>query len=278
MPSELELRKLMCDVGRRMYAKNLVAATDGNLSVRLSPDRYLCTPSGVAKGFMKPNDIVIADGSGAKIAGDGKVTSEFFTHLACYEERADITAVVHAHPPKAIGFTLAGISLEECVLPEVVYAIGGVPTTAYATPATKEGADVIRGCIRECDAVMLDRHGAITVGADLLDAYFKMEKIEHAVESLLTAQLLGRVQRLTRGEVEKLYEVREDYGVKGKLFRCTTCGNTVNEMPEGGLDRLAGAAKLDLAKPAPPGDDPEGLDEAVKHALGVLGKPGGGSR
>jgi len=232
MPSEVELRELMCDVGRRMYAKNLVAATDGNISVRLSPDRFLCTPSGVSKGFMKPGDIVIADGSGAKISGDGKVSSEFFTHLACYEERADILAVVHAHPPKAIGATVAGISLEECVLPEVVYALGGIPTTAYATPATREGAAVIREHIRGCDAVMLDRHGAVTVGADLLDAYFKMEKIEHAAESLLTAHSLGQVRRLSRAEVDKLYKVREDYGVTGKRFRCTTCEDETMGGPE----------------------------------------------
>lgn len=225
--TELDLRKDICEAGRRMYAQGLVAATDGNISVRLSADRYLCTPSGVSKGFMKPNDLVLANGKGEKLAGDGRVTSEFFTHLAAYEERSDISAVVHAHPPKAIGFTLAGISLAECVLPEVIYSIGGIPTTDYATPASKEGAQVIREHIRECDALMMDRHGALTIGKDVFDALFKMEKIEHAANSLLTAHLLGRVQTLPHREVEKLYEVGENYQPESKRFRCTSCGCTV---------------------------------------------------
>jgi L-fuculose-phosphate aldolase len=218
--TELDLRKAICEVGRRLYAKNLVAATDGNISVRLGPSRYLATPSGVSKGFMQPNDLLIADGKGNRLSGNGKVTSEFTTHLAAYEERPDIHAVVHAHPPKAIGFTLAGISLAECVLPEVVYSIGGVPTSSYATPATPEGAEAIRGLIRMCDAVMLDRHGALTAGKDVYDALFKMEKIEHAAESLLIARLLGRVRTLGPDEIEKLYKVRESYGVSGLAYTC----------------------------------------------------------
>ena len=105
--TELDIRKAICEAGRRLYAKNLVAATDGNLSARIGPDRYVCTPSGVSKGYMNPRDLVIADGKGHKLAGEGKVTSEFSTHLAAYEERPEMSAVIHAHPPKAIGFTLA---------------------------------------------------------------------------------------------------------------------------------------------------------------------------
>jgi len=222
--TELEVRKAICEAGRRLYAKNLVAATDGNISARMASDRYLCTPSGVSKGFMTPNDLVIADGRGRKVAGEGKVTSEFLTHLAAYEERPDIRAVVHAHPPKAIGFTLAGVSLADCVLPEVVYTIGGIPTTQYATPATPEGGVVIRDLIRKCDALLMDRHGALTVGVSVYDALYKMEKIEHAAESMLVARLLGRVRTLEPDEVEKLYEVREAYGVSGRAFKCATCG------------------------------------------------------
>lgn len=216
---ELDLRNAICEVGRRMYEKNLVAATDGNISVRLEGDRFLCTPSGVSKGFMKPRDLVIADDEGNKVEGDGKVTSEFFTHLAAYEERPDIGAVVHAHPPRAVGCTVAGISLTDYVLPEVVYAVGGIPTTDYATPASKEGAEVIRELIRECDALMLDRHGALCVGHDLFDAYFKLEKIEHAAESIFTAHVLGKVRTLTSDQVEKLLRVREDLGVTGNIYR-----------------------------------------------------------
>jgi len=246
--TELDLRKTICDIGRRMWEKNFVAATDGNISVRLDDHRYLCTPSGVSKATMDPRDLLISDSKGNCLEGDGRVTTEFFTHLACYEERPDVHAVVHAHPPKAIGFTLAGISLADCVLPEVVYSIGGVPTTRYATPATGEGSEVIRELIRHCDALMLDRHGAVTIGVSLIDAYFKMEKIEHAADSLLTAHLLGRVRTLGAEEIEKLYRVREDYGVTGKAFSCTT--------PEGDCS-------TELA--------PASMDEVVDDTLRILG-------
>lgn len=219
MSAEHATREAICEVGRRMYQKNLVSASDGNISARLGDDRYLCTPSGVSKGYMKPEDMVIADGGGEKVSGDGRVSSEFFTHLAAYEEREDVHAVVHAHPPKAVGLTLAGVTLKDFVLPEVVFALGGIPTTEYATPGTKEGAEVVRPLIRECDALLLDRHGALTVGPDVMDAYFKMEKIEHAAESILTAHLLGKIQTLTPEQVEKLFAARGDYGLKGKVFR-----------------------------------------------------------
>lgn len=222
--TELDLRKAICEVGRRLYAKNLVAATDGNISVRLGPGRFLCTPSGVSKGFMAVNDLIVADAKGQKISGDGKVTSEFMTHLAAYEERPDMNAVVHAHPPKALGFTIAGVSLSDCVLPEVIYTIGGIPTADYATPATPEGAVAIRDLIRKCDALMMDRHGALTVGVNVFDALFKMEKIEHAAESLLIARLLGKVRRLEGPEIEKLYKVREAYGVSGRAYQCSSNG------------------------------------------------------
>lgn len=219
MPNHHDLRALICEIGRRMYARNLVAATDGNISVRLGDGQFLCTPSGVSKGFMQPRDLVIADGAANKVAGEGRVTSEFTTHLAAYEERPDIEAVVHAHPPKAIALTLAGISMVEHALPEVVYALGGIPTAPYATPATPEGAEVLRPLIRQCDAVMLDRHGSITVGVDLLDAYHKLEKLEHGAESLLTAHLLGNVRYLEDEEVQKLFRVGREYGVRGKLYK-----------------------------------------------------------
>ena len=222
MTSQDELRALICEAGRRMYHKNLVSASDGNISARLGGDQYLVTPSGVSKGHMKQDDLVIADGEGRKVSGEGKVSSEFVTHLAAYEERPDIQSVVQAHPPKAVGFTLAGHSLAELLLPEVVFAVGSIPTTEYATPATKEGALAIRLLIRECDALLLDRHGAITVGKNVMDAYFKMEKIEHAAESILTAKLLGNTQTLTPDQMKKLLAAREDYGATGKIFlpRC----------------------------------------------------------
>ena len=198
---EKEAREAVCEVGRRLYAKNLVAATDGNISIRIGEDRYVCTPSGVSKGFMKPSDLVIADGRGALVSGKDKVTSEFFTHLAAYEERPDIAAVVHAHPPRATALTIAGLDMTRPVVPEVIMGLLAIPTTDYATPGSREGADVVRKWIRTYDAILLDCHGALTVGGDVFSAYQKMEKVEHTAEVLCAAHALGRVRELPPGAV-----------------------------------------------------------------------------
>ena len=218
MPLEQELREAICEIGRRMYARNFVGGTDGNISVRLPDGTFLCTPSGVSKGFMRPADLVVAGPRAEKLRGAGKVTSEFHTHLACYEERPDIAAVVHAHPPIATAFTVAGVSLAEPVLPELVAALGGIPVTAYATPGTPEGNEVVRPLIRVCDGVMLDRHGSVTVGATLETAYFKLEKIEHAATVLLAARQLGPPRHLDRSEVERALATRQGYGAAGPVY------------------------------------------------------------
>ncbi|HOD50502.1 MAG TPA: class II aldolase/adducin family protein [Candidatus Hydrogenedentes bacterium] len=219
MENERALREAICNVGRRLWEKGFVAATDGNISVRLSDERFLCTPSGVSKGFMAPNDLIVADASGNKVSGQGGVTSEFRTHLAAYEEREDIRAVVHAHPPKAIAASLAGLSLAEPVLPELLLTLGGIPTAEYATPATGEGGEAIRKLIRICDAVLIEKHGSLTVGRDVLDAYHKLEKIEHAAEILLWANLLGRPEPLSSSEITALHRIQSVYAPGTRLFK-----------------------------------------------------------
>lgn len=214
-----DIREAICEVGRRMYANGFVSATDGNISVRLAQDRFLCTPSGVSKGFMTPDDLLITDAKGNKISGEGKVTSEFFTHLAAYEERPDISAVCHAHPIHAIACTLVGISLTEAILPEVVMSLGGIPTVKYATPAGTEGSKAIRETIRTCDALIISRHGTITVGHDVFAAYFNLEKVEHAARTILLARSFGEVPTLSQEEIRKLHAAHENYGGKTRLYK-----------------------------------------------------------
>ncbi len=216
--SEAELRACMCEIGRRMYARNFVAATDGNISVRIGTDRFLVTPSGSACGFMHPHEMVIADSKGMKVSGEGKVSSEFFTHLAVYSQRPEIEAVVHAHPPTTVAFTLAGCSMTDLALPEVVFAVGGIPTAPYATPGTREGAEAVRALAAKCDALLMDRHGALTMGSSLMDAYYKMEKIEHAAQTILIARSLGEIRTLTGDEMERILKARVAYGATGKLY------------------------------------------------------------
>lgn len=210
---EWQLRKEIVEVGREVHARGLVAASDGNISARLGRDRVLITPSGISLGRLRPADMVVIDHSGRKLTGDNKQSSEYRLHLAVYAERADVSAIVHAHPPIANGFTFAGQPLEACVVPEVVATLGNIPTTEYATPSTQEGADVIRPWIREHDAVMLQRHGSVTVGKTVRDAYSKLEKLEHTAQVLLVARQLGHVQPLSPDEVAKLAGLRESLGI-----------------------------------------------------------------
>lgn len=191
---EYALRQQIVEIGKLMHQKNFIAAGDGNLSARLARGRLLVTPSGVSKGFLEPEQLLIIDLNGEKIAPRSgqwrnlKPSSEIRLHLECYRQRADIGAVIHAHPPHAIACTLAGISLALCVLPEVVYDVGAIPTAPYATPASAEGAQAIRDLIRQYDAVLLERHGSVTVGADVWEAYLRLERVEHAAQVLLAAQ------------------------------------------------------------------------------------------
>jgi L-fuculose-phosphate aldolase len=208
---ESALREAVCDAGRRLHARNLVAATDGNISVRLPGGLFLVTPSGVSKADLEPDALVVADAAGTRVSGGGRVSSEFLTHLAAYEERPDIQAVVHAHPPCAVALTLAGRDLRTPLLPELVMGLGPVPTAPYATPGTPEGAASVRGVIRHADAVLMDRHGSLAVGHSVLDAYFKTEKLEHAAETLFRAFLLGDPRPLNADELARIDAARAAY-------------------------------------------------------------------
>lgn len=235
---EAALREEVVRVCRLMWEKGLVAASDGNVSVRLGDGHLLTTPSGVSKGFLSPSDVVLIDMEGKPVRqpGQGKnlpqPSSEILLHLEVYRQRPDVQAVVHAHPPLAIAFTIAGVSLTQCVLPEVVVNLGSIPTTAYATPASAEGPVVIRELIRDHDALIIDRHGSVTVGQTLFEAYMKLEKIEHLAQVTLAARQLGRVTELPPEEVRKLVAARRkalglppEYEGPG-CVHCGACGKS----------------------------------------------------
>ena len=210
MSAQQQVKQDIVRICRMLHRKNYLAATDGNVSVRLG-DRVLVTPSGVHKGLMEPDQVITVDLEGSVIAGAGKPSSEIQMHLLAYRLRPDVHAVVHAHLPYATSCTLAGISLLEAILPEVVITLGGIPTAPYATPGTAEVPAAIRDFIQEFDAILLSRHGAMTVGRDVTDAYNKMEKLEHTARVVLAARLQGPVPPLPAAEVEKLRRLGEKY-------------------------------------------------------------------
>jgi L-fuculose-phosphate aldolase len=212
MDSEWHIRRQIVEFAKRTYDKGFVAATDGNVSHRVSGDRILVTPSGSCLGELQPGDMVCVDVTGRFLSGSHKPTSELALHLAVYQTRPDVSAVLHAHPPIANAFTFAGESLDQCVIPEVVLGFGTIPTTAYATPSSDEGPQVIRDLIKDHDGLLLQRHGSLTVGATLRDAYYKLEKIEHAAVITLAARQLGHVIPLSPDEIRRLAAVSERYG------------------------------------------------------------------
>jgi L-fuculose-phosphate aldolase len=268
MSAESLLRADIVEVGRRMYAKGYTASNDGNISVRLGADRLLMTPKGVCKGFMTPDMMCITDLDGRKLQGDRDPSSEMLMHLEVYRQRADVQAVVHAHPPIATGFAVAGIPLDRAVLAEVLTTLGSVPLAAYATPSTQELPDAVRKFIKAHDGMLLANHGALTVGADVLAAYYKMEIIEHFAHISLIARLLGRENLIAREEVERLQELRGVYGIKAPAPICldesgsavagpsddATC--QVVQSPSGHGQRLV-PDTIDVADRARSGDEGE---------------------
>ncbi len=229
---ERETRTEMIKVCKRLYQKEYVTAYDGNLSVKLDKNRFLMTPSGFCKGDLTEKDLIICDKYGKKLSGHHNVTSEVVMHLEAYKQRPDINAVIHAHPPLATALSLAGVSLAKCILPEVILSLGIIPTAEYATPTTPENADVIRDLIKKHDAIVLDRHGTLTVGKDLWSAYYKHEKIEHTAKITFTARQLGSIKTLTPEQIKVVSAIAEKYGIRNAAQYCVECGGCGKTVPE----------------------------------------------
>ena len=211
MPTERKHREEIVRYGRMLHEKGFVAAMDGNLSVRLKQDRILVTPTGLSKGSMRPTDLVIVDLEGKQLAGRRNVTSEIGMHLMIYRSRADVKAIVHAHPPTATGFAAAGIALTEPLVCEVVMGLGCIPLARYGTPGTAELAQSLEPYVSKYDAILMSNHGVVAYGDTIEHAYMKMETVEHFAQISLVTHMLGRQQPLQEREIEKLLLARTKY-------------------------------------------------------------------
>jgi len=187
-----------------MYERQFIVATDGNLSVRLEDGSILATPTGLCKGMMKPEDLVVVDLEGRRKSGQRNVSSEIAMHLLIYEMRPEIRGIVHAHPPTATGFAAAGMALDRPLLSEAVLCLGSVPLAPYGTPGTSELTDTLTPLVPDYDAILMANHGVVTYGEDLQRAYMKMEVVEHYAKVALVTIMLGRQKLLGEEEVEKL--------------------------------------------------------------------------
>lgn len=216
--SYMKLREEICDVCHKMWQLGFVAANDGNVSVKLNDGTFLTTPTGMSKSFITPEKLVRINKDGEVLEGiEGyHPSSEIKMHLRCYQEREDVGAVVHAHPPTATGYAVAHLDMDRYTMIETVIAIGAIPVTPYGTPSTYEVPDAIAPYLKEHDALLLMNHGALTVGDNLITAYYRMETLELYAKISLTAHLLGGEKEISRENIDRLIDMRKKYGVTGK--------------------------------------------------------------
>ncbi len=232
--NENSIKEQICDIGKRIYNRNMVAANDGNISVKIDDNVFLCTPTGVSKGFMTPDYICKVDQNGNVIeANEGfRPSSEIKMHMRVYKKRPDVGAVVHAHPNFATSFAIAGQPLSIPIMPEAVISLGCVPLAPYGTPSTDEIPDSIEDYLDDFDSVLLENHGALTWSFDLLSAYMKMESLEFYAELLYKSKMIGEPTEFTKEQIEQLVGIRNKMGIKGKYpadrqkencYKCRRC-------------------------------------------------------
>lgn len=230
--NEWKQREEMCEVGRRLYNKGFAAANDGNISLRLSDDRVLCTPTRVSKGFMKPDDLCIVDMDGKQVSGKRKRSSEILLHLTIMKTRPEIRSCVHCHPPHATAFAVAHEPIPKCTMPEFEVFLGEVAITPYETPGGQAFADTVIPYVKDTDTILLANHGTITCGSDLMDAYFKTEIIDAYCRILLLTKQLGRVNYYSDAKAAELLKLKPALGVRDVrlekgLENCDLCGNSL---------------------------------------------------
>ncbi len=226
----------MIEVGRRVHSRGWISSTDGNFSVKMDDNRILTTPTGVHKGYLTVDDLIVVDMEGKKISGSRNPSSELAMHLTSYRQRPDVGAVVHAHPTFCIAFSVSGIQLAQCLLPEVVFTLGGIPTANYAPPTTEEVPRSIEGPIKDFDAIILERHGSLTVGKDIFGAYNTLERMEHVAEITFYARQLGSPRPLTSAQVDELVRIGKGLGLPERKITCNDC-NACSK--HGGAERPA---------------------------------------
>lgn len=220
MSSQLieSFRNTLIEVGNRVYQKGWVASNDGNISMRISPDRYLITPSGVSKGGLTPEMILFVDEEGHTLEGKGRVSTEWRMHQKVYERRPEIGGVVHTHAPYSTAFAVAGKPLDQPVLPELVYHLGGVPLVPYYLPGSGALYDGIDPYVGKANALLLKNHGLVTYGIDIWAAFYCHESVEHAARIQMLAKIIGKMDTLTQEQVADLKSARDASGLTSPWF------------------------------------------------------------
>jgi L-fuculose-phosphate aldolase len=221
--NEETARREIVRVGRLMYERSYVVSSDGNVSVRLDDGRIVATPTMTCKGRMTEDSCAVTDAEGRPL-NDRKASSELEMHLLIYRERPDVKAVCHAHPPHGTAFAVAGLSIDQPILSEVILTLGCVPLADYGTPSTTELTDAMRPLVKHHNALLMANHGAVAYGADLWQAFDRLETLEHTARIAILARILGGSRNLPPESIEKLINVREAAGYLDERARCQACG------------------------------------------------------
>lgn len=215
MPYTNEIKQII-EIGRRLYDKGFIAGVDGNLSVRLNSREILITATGISKGFLDPEDVVIVDYGGNTLSGDRKPSSEMKMHLAVYNGRENVHACCHAHPPYATAFSVVEKILPPNILPEVILTLGQIPLVEYAPPGTAAVPRALEKYLKEHDGFILTNHGVLTLGRNLFEAFYRMETVEHYAKIIYIAEQSGKLNFLDLDEVRRLEKLRESIGTQTK--------------------------------------------------------------
>lgn len=221
---EARLRTAICEIGKLAYSKGYIVGADGNLSARMGDGTVLITPAGAMKGFLSPQHLAHIDLQGRVLDGGPKCSTEVGIHLVAYRERPEMRAVLHCHPPHAVALTIAGIDMQTPVIPEIIVTIGGIPTAPYGTPGTDELPESIRTLVKCSDTLVMQNHGSVTIGTNLLDAFKKLDMLEHTAKILWLAHCLGRVNALSPDAVKKLLGTRRELGIQTVNTLENRCG------------------------------------------------------
>ncbi|MFW5682913.1 MAG: class II aldolase/adducin family protein [Phycisphaeraceae bacterium] len=271
--NEWAIRQQICDIGKRIWQKSFCAGNEGNHSVKVADNRYLCTPTGISKGFLEPEDVIVCDAEGQQIepnARGRKPTSEIKVHLAIYKVRSDVGAVIHSHPPHATAFAIAGIPLPEAVHPEAEVFLGKVRTAQFAMPSTHDLPQSLLPLIGpETNSLLMGNHGSVSFSTDIIDAYYKLEILDAYCRVLLLVHQLGRINLLDQDQMKGLLEVKKRFGLEDERLACAEQGcigadnseflALFNERPATAVASRNGGA-CECAAPAPNGS-PYPMDE-----------------
>lgn len=239
-----KVKQEICEIGDRIYKKGFAAANDGNISYRISENEVVCTPTGISKGFMKPDDLCMVDMTGKQIGGRRKATSEIKLHLAIMKERPELKSVVHCHPPHATAFGIAREPVPQCVLPEVEIFLGDVPIARYDIPGSQDFANTILPFVKKSNVIILANHGTVSYGETVEKAYWATEILDAYCRMLILARSLGRVNYFTEAEAKGLLDLKTQWGFqdpRAEMKNCELCANDVfrNSWKESGVEQCA---------------------------------------